>query len=193
MPRLAPRSQLSSAPARPVPQFCFRCCCSKTADRARSAPDSSPSFSKLVLTVKGSTAAPMRNPPGSRLCLRDRQAELAAEERFGFLQHLHLRGLVAEPVAFILKELHLHRDAVAPQGGGHPFGLLGGHDVVLKSLEEQHRAADPIGVLQERSRVVELPLCGPSSHQPIEITGFEAVGVDGHDQNSTKVSMKKVW
>ncbi len=96
------------------------------------------------------------------------------------LEHLDLGGLVAEAVAFLLEQPHLHRDAVVAQGLCHAFGLFRRHHFVLQTLEEQHRTADLVGMQQWRPLLIQSPRCGPFPHQAIDITRFKSVGVFGH-------------
>ena len=46
------------------------------------------------------------------------------EERFRGFQNLDLYRAVSEAVAFFGEGLHVNRDALGPEGGCHPFGLL---------------------------------------------------------------------
>ena len=70
------------------------------------------------------------------------------EERFRRLQNLDLDLAVTEAVAFLDEGLHLNRDALGSEGGRHSLGLLRYDDFVLQPLEKDHRAANPIGMLQ---------------------------------------------
>ena len=70
------------------------------------------------------------------------------EECFGRLQDLHLDLAVSEAMAFVGEGLHVNRDALGPEGSRHPFGLLRHNNLVLEALEKDHRAANPIGMLQ---------------------------------------------
>ena len=96
------------------------------------------------------------------------------------LEHLDLGGLVAEAVAFLLEQPHLHRDAVVAQGLCHAFGLFRRHHFVLQTLEEQHRTADLIGMQQWRPLLVQRTRCGPFPHQAIHVARLKTVRVLSH-------------
>ena len=52
---------------------------------------------------------------------------MPAEEGLGGLQDADLGVAVAETVALIREQVHLHRDGVGLEGEGHPLGLLRRH------------------------------------------------------------------
>ena len=71
-----------------------------------------------------------------------------AEKGFGGLKNGNLHGAIPEAMAFFFKGHHLHRDAIGPQGRRHGFGLLGWHQLVFESLEEDHRTLDLVGMAE---------------------------------------------
>ena len=105
---------------------------------------------------------------------------MLAEKLFCLFQYLNLRGLVAKSMAFVVEQAHLHRDAIASQRLGHALGLFRRHHLVLQALEEEHRAADAVGMQQGRPLLITLPLIGPVAHQAVQVAGLEAVAVLGH-------------
>ena len=87
--------------------------------------------------------------------LGEREAEDAREEVELRLERAHDVLGLAEAVLLARKGDVGDRQLLRPQHGHHRFGLVRRHHAVVETLEEDHRAGEPLGVVQRRARAVE--------------------------------------
>ena len=77
------------------------------------------------------------------------------------------------------EQVNLHGNGLAAEGLGHRFGLGWGHHLVVQALKKDHRAANPLRVLQGGSGRIGGLGGRPGADQTIEIAGFKAMGLAG--------------
>src|SRR5438105_10437415 len=99
--------------------------------------------------------------PASAGVYRASKREPGAEDQrgveieFGVERALDRLG-AAEAVLLAGEQQVGDRDAAAAQRLDHHLGLVRRHDTVLGALEENHRAAQPVGMGQRRALAVEV-------------------------------------
>jgi len=71
------------------------------------------------------------------------------------------------------------RQILGPQRFDHAFSLRRRHHPVFESLEQDHRARQPVGEVDRRPLVIHSPGRRIGTDQPIEVARLELVGVDG--------------
>ena len=66
-----------------------------------------------------------------------------------------------------------------PQRLDHHLGLIRRHDAVFGALEEDDRAAQPVGMRQRRALSIEIRTLRVGADQPVEVARLEFVRVAG--------------
>ncbi len=69
------------------------------------------------------------------------------------------------------------RHALGPQRRHHGLGLVRRHHLVLLPLQEDHRTAQPVRMMQRRTSSIGRRGFGPGADQAVEIAALELVGV----------------
>ena len=91
----------------------------------------------------------------------------------------HNVGRLAEAVAFVGEFDEGVGNAGAGQRGDHEVGLVRRHYRILGALEYQHRGVEALNVVDGRPFPVDLLVLRPPTDQPIQVSGFELMGVGG--------------
>ena len=119
--------------------------------------------------------APVKMPLGSE-SKPGAQDEHRVEIELRVKRALDVLGL-PEPVLLALEQEIADRNAARLQRGDHALRLVRRDDAILRSLEEDHRRREPIGVVDRGALGVGLPVLWIRPDQPVEVSGLEFVGV----------------
>ena len=72
---------------------------------------------------------------------------------------------------------HTHARTFGLEHGVHGLGLVRGHDLVLVALQQQHGAAEGVGVGDGAPLPEDGLVLGPAAHQAVQVAALELVGV----------------
>ena len=70
-------------------------------------------------------------------------------------------------------------DAILGQGGDHQLCLIGGDDLIVEALKEDHRTSYLVGRMEGSSLAVEISPLWIRANKPIEISRLKLVSIPG--------------